>query len=144
MNLNGRMFSPCRNLPHRISEANIRQIWTRWVSRQQCGGHKPPPDHGRAERRQTPLLPEPVMLLFSPPVWLCRSFLSSPLVCLSCHTAVISMPSWLHKSLTTRLLYVTFLFFFFLGRFLLYSFSLCLCPRLDFRGVCFKIINTGL
>lgn len=59
-----------RNLPHCVSEANIGQIWTRWVSRQQCSGHKPPPDHRWTERQQTPLLPKRVTLMISFPVWL--------------------------------------------------------------------------
>lgn len=54
-----------RNLPYRISEANIRQIRKRWVSRKQRSGHKPPPNLGRAKRQQTPLLPKPVTLMFS-------------------------------------------------------------------------------
>lgn len=52
----------CRNLPHRVAEADSGQICTRRVSGQQCSGHKCPPDHWWAERQQTPVLPEPVTL----------------------------------------------------------------------------------
>lgn len=68
-------FLSHRNLPYCISEANIRQICTWWVSRKQCSGHKPPANYRRAEG-QTPLLPEPVMVLFSLPVWLSVSLSS--------------------------------------------------------------------
>lgn len=57
-------FSPHRNLPDCISEANIRQIGTRRLSRQQRCGHQRPPNHGRTEGQQTPLLSKPVTLLF--------------------------------------------------------------------------------
>jgi len=76
-----------RNLPHCVSEANIGPICTRRVSRQQRSGHKPPPDHGRPEGRQAPLLPEPVTLASPLPVWLCRSvhlLFTSGLLQLSC------------------------------------------------------------
>lgn len=55
-------MSLCRNLPHRFTEADSGQICPRWVSGQQCSGHKCPPDHWRAEGQQTPVLPEPVSL----------------------------------------------------------------------------------
>lgn len=101
----------CRNLPYCLSEANIWQIWTRWVSRQQCSGHKPPPNHRRPERQQAPLLPKPVTLLFSLPVWVSVSlFLCAPLVYFSCHIAVMLMPRRVLKSLTPRLLFLTFPF----------------------------------
>lgn len=113
------LVSSCRNLPYCLSEANIWQIWTRWVSRQQCSGHKPPPHHRRPEKQQAPLLPKPVTLLFSFPVWVSVSlFLCAPLVHFSCHVAVILMPCRVLKSLTPRLLFLTFpfaglIFFFF-------------------------------
>lgn len=92
-----------RNLPYCISEANIGQICTRWVSGQQCSGHKSPPDHGRPERQQTALLPKPVTLTLSSPGWLSVGlFISSPLVYFSCRAAVGMMPSWVQKSVTPR------------------------------------------
>lgn len=79
------VFSP-RNLPYCISAANIRQICARRFSRQQRSGHKRPPDHGRTEGQQAPLLSEPVILVFSLLLWLSVSLSScSPLaLLLSC------------------------------------------------------------
>lgn len=65
----------CRNLPHRVTEADSGQICTWRVSRQQRGGHQCSPDHWRAEGQQTSVLPEPVTLL----VWhLSSTFPRSP------------------------------------------------------------------
>lgn len=52
----------CRNLPHRVTEADRRQICTWWVSGQQRSGHQRPSNHWWAERQQTPVLPKPVTL----------------------------------------------------------------------------------
>lgn len=101
----------CRNLPYRISEANIGQIWKWWVSRQQRSGHKSPPNHKRPERQQTPLLPKPVMLMF--PVWLSEFPLFTPgLFQLSCCCQLyLSWVLWQHDSC------MTFLSLFFAGFF---------------------------
>lgn len=53
----------CRNLPHRVTEADSGQICTRRVSGQQRGGHQCSSNHWRAEGQQTSVLPEPVTLL---------------------------------------------------------------------------------
>lgn len=62
----------CRNLPHRVAEADSRQICARRVSRQQRGGHQRPSHHWWPEGQQTAVLPESVTLLvwhsaFAPP-----------------------------------------------------------------------------
>lgn len=66
--------SPCRNLPHRVAEANRRPVCARWVSWQQRRWHQRPTNHRWTEIQQTPVLSEPVTFsrwLLCPPLCLC-------------------------------------------------------------------------
>lgn len=87
-----------RNLPHRVTEADRRQICTRWVSRQQRSGHQRPSNHWWAEGQQTPVLPKPVTLhdTYLPPLHI-HPVITSPLHLLfhSCSSALFySLPSF--------------------------------------------------
>lgn len=97
----------CRNLSHRVTEADSRQICTRRVSRQQCRRYKCPANHWRAEGQQTPVLPEPVTLC---PMTL---ILSSTFTSTSHHLCTFSPRSSAHGQLPHHFSLFSFLNFFF-------------------------------
>lgn len=52
----------CRDLSHRITEADCWSISSWWVSREQRGGHQRAAHHGRAKGQQAAVLPKPVTM----------------------------------------------------------------------------------